>query len=188
MSQKEKKGKQSARNPEDEVQNKSSRIIKRHPSRLLGISQDVATLSTTLSNHPARSKIPVIPDVERIRSNTRTTPGTQEGAGRDVVTPSNRSKIPVTSDVERIRPNTRSNTPGSVGRNTSSSSSLSSRSRIDNIKELQAKKPNIRLPSNLLNIFEKTDVAPPAEDLPTGLLFGRIMNAVNYLLNIFCYF
>ncbi|CAG8720743.1 14788_t:CDS:2, partial [Rhizophagus irregularis] len=127
MSQKEKKGKQSARNPEDEVQNKSSRIIKRHPSRLLGISQDVATLSTTLSNHPARSKIPVIPDVERIRSNTRTTPGTQEGAGRDVVTPSNRSKIPVTSDVERIRPNTRSNTPGS-----------------------------------------KTDVAPPAEDLPTG--------------------
>ncbi|UZO23430.1 uncharacterized protein OCT59_015770 [Rhizophagus irregularis] len=168
MSQKEKKGKQSARNPEDEVQNKSSRIIKRHPSRLLGISRDVATLSTTLSNHPARSKIPVTPDVERIRSNTRTTPGTQEGAGRDVVTPSNRSKIPVTSDVERIRPNTRSNTPGSVGRNTSSSSSLSSRSRIDNIKELQAKKPNIRLPSNLLNIFEKTDVAPPAEDLPTG--------------------
>lgn len=141
MSQKEKKGKQSARNPEDEVQNKSSRIIKRHPSRLLGISRDVATLSTTLSNHPARSKIPVTPDVERIRSNTRTTPGTQEGAGRDVVTPSNRSKIPVTSDVERIRPNTRSNTPGSVGRNTSSSSSLSSRSRIDNIKELQAKKP-----------------------------------------------
>ncbi|CAB4426799.1 unnamed protein product [Rhizophagus irregularis] len=207
MSQKEKKGKQSARNPEDEVQNKSSRIIKRHPSRLLGISRDVATLSTTLSNHPARSKIPVTPDVERIRSNTRTTPGTQEGAGRDVVTPSNRSKISVTSDVERIRPNTRttpgtqegagrdvvtpsnrparseiqvtpdverirpntrSNTPGSVGRNTSSSSSLSSRSRIDNIKELQAKKPNIRLPSNLLNIFEKTDVAPPAEDLPTG--------------------
>ncbi|PKY13585.1 hypothetical protein RhiirB3_425437 [Rhizophagus irregularis] len=129
MSQKEKKGKQSAHNPEDEVQNKSSRIIKRHPSRLLGI---------------------------------------QEGAGRDVVIPGNRLKIPVTSDVERIRPNTRSNTPGSVGRNTSSSSSLSSRSRIDNIKELQAKKPNIRLPSNLLNIFEKTDVAPPAEDLPTG--------------------
>ncbi|RGB22440.1 hypothetical protein C1646_776094 [Rhizophagus diaphanus] len=136
------------------------------------ISQDVATLS----NHPAHSKIPVTPDVERIRSNTRTTPGTQEGASRDVVTPSNRSKIPVTSDVERIRPNTRttpetqegavSNTPGSIGRNTFFSFSLSSRSRIDNIKELQAKKPNIRLPSNLLNIFKKTDIAPPAEDLP----------------------
>ncbi|CAB4446803.1 unnamed protein product [Rhizophagus irregularis] len=53
-------------------------------------------------------------DVERIRPNTQTTPGTQEGAGRDVVTPSNRparSEIPVTPDVERIRPNTRSNTP-----------------------------------------------------------------------------
>ncbi|PKY60346.1 hypothetical protein RhiirA4_483938 [Rhizophagus irregularis] len=168
MSQKEKKGKQSARNPEDEVQNKSSRIIKRHPSRLLGTQEGAGRDVVTPSN---RSKIPVTSDVERIRPNTRTTPGTQEGAGRDVVTPSNRparSEIQVTPDVERIRPNTRSNTPGSVGRNTSSSSSLSSRSRIDNIKELQAKKPNIRLPSNLLNIFEKTDVAPPAEDLPTG--------------------
>ncbi|CAB4428322.1 unnamed protein product [Rhizophagus irregularis] len=55
-----------------------------------------------------------------------------------------------------------------ISTSASSSSSLSSRSRIDNIKELQAKKPNIRLPSNLLNIFKKTDVAPPAEDLPTG--------------------
>ncbi|CAB4429585.1 unnamed protein product [Rhizophagus irregularis] len=168
MSQKEKKGKQSARNPEDEVQNKSSRIIKRHPSRLLGTQEGAGRDVVTPSN---RSKIPVTSDVERIRPNTRTTPGTQEGAGRDVVTPSNRparSEIQVTPDVERIRPNTQSNTPGSVGRNTSSSSSLSSRSRIDNIKELQAKKPNIRLPSNLLNIFEKTNVAPPAEDLPTG--------------------
>ncbi|CAB4428324.1 unnamed protein product [Rhizophagus irregularis] len=146
MSQKEKKGKQSARNPEDEVQNKSSCIIKRHPSRLLGISQDVTTLSTTLSNHPARSKIPVTPDVERIRSNTRTTPGTQEGAGRDVVTPSNRSKIPVTSDVERIRPNTRT-TPGiqeGAGRDVVTPSNRPARSEIQVTPDVERIRLNTR--------------------------------------------
>src|ERR1051325_1250877 len=154
MSHKDKKGKQSTRNPEDEVQDKSSHIIKRHPSRLLG----------------AGNRPPATPDAERVRPNTRPTSGTQEtqeSAGRGVATPTNRpvcSKTPATPDAERVR-----------GRNISSSS-LSSRLRIDNIKELQARKPNIRLPSNLFNIFEKTDVAPPAEDLPTGLFFGRIMN------------
>jgi hypothetical protein len=44
MSHKDKKGKQSTRNPEDEVQDKSSRIVKRHPSRLLGAGRDAATL------------------------------------------------------------------------------------------------------------------------------------------------
>ena len=230
MSHKDKKGKQSTRNPEDEVQDKSSRIIKRHPSRLLGAGRDVVTSGNrppateaqedverirpntrpntpgtqetpegagrAPTNRPARSKSLTTPDVERNRPNTRpNTPGTQEtqeGAGRDVATPTNRparSKTPVTPNVERVQPNTRPNVervqpntrpniPGSVGQNISSSS-LSSQSRIDNIKELQARKPNIRLPSNLFNIFKKT--APPAEDLPTGLFFGRIMNTVNLL-------
>ena len=42
MSHKDKKGKQSTHNPEDEVQDKSSRIIKRYHSRLLSVSRDVA--------------------------------------------------------------------------------------------------------------------------------------------------
>src|ERR1051325_8839487 len=238
MSHKDKKGKQSTRNPEDEVQDKSSRIIKRHPSRLLGAanrppatpdaekvrSNTRPTSGTqetqegagrgvvTPTNRPVRSKTPATPDAERVRPHVRPTSGTQEtqeGAGRGVVTPTNcpvRSKTPATPDAERVRPNVRptsgtqetqesagrgvatptnrpvrSKTPATPdaervrGRNISSSS-LSSRLRIDNIKELQARKPNIRLPSNLFNIFEKTDVAPPAEDLPTGLFFGRIMN------------
>src|ERR1051325_3330973 len=112
MSHKDKKGKQSTGNQEDEVKDKSSRIIKRHPSRLLG----------------AGNRPPATPDAERVRSNTRPTSGiqeTQEGAGRGVVTPTNRpvrskppatpdagvfertgrSKPPATPDAERVRPN-----------------------------------------------------------------------------------
>ena len=64
MSYKVKKGKQSTCNPEDKVQDKSSCIIKRHPSRLLGAGRDVVTLG----NRPPVTQAQE--DVEKIQPNT----------------------------------------------------------------------------------------------------------------------
>ena len=79
----------------------------------------------------------------------------------------------------------RDNNQKDISRNTSSltsirdteSPSMKNRSRIDGIRELQAKNPNIRLPSNLLNLDNTATGSTPKEktpevDLPTGRFFS----------------